>query len=83
MRILKKKSESVSQLVAPIARKTTNEIKKTQSQILRDDKVRSYDTRFIPRYSFVPQIPEGLAEPTFSESSTKILRERYLLKDEN
>lgn len=41
---------------------------------------RSYETRFVPRYKKMPQMPEGLPEPTFSESSNKILLERYLLK---
>ncbi len=44
---------------------------------------RSFETRFIPRYKKMPHIPAGLPEPTFSESSTKILQERYLLKAGN
>src|SRR5258708_16611447 len=41
---------------------------------------RSFETRFIPRYDIMPPVPKGLPEPTFSESSNKILKERYLLK---
>ncbi len=42
-----------------------------------------FETRFIPRYKKMPEMPEGLPEPTFSESSNKILKERYLLKGGN
>ncbi len=41
---------------------------------------RTFETRFVPRYEKMPSLPTGLAEPTFSESSNKILQERYLLK---
>jgi len=41
---------------------------------------RSFEERFIPRYDTIPAMPEGLPEPSFSESSNKILKERYLLK---
>ena len=44
---------------------------------------RSFETRFIPRYKKMPELLEGLPEPTFSESSNKILKERYLLKGGN
>lgn len=44
---------------------------------------RSFETRFVPRYKKIPQIPSDLPEPTFSESSNKILQERYLLKGGN
>lgn len=44
---------------------------------------RTFETRFIPRYKKMPALPAGLPEPTFSESSNKILQERYLLKGGN
>jgi ribonucleoside-diphosphate reductase alpha chain len=43
---------------------------------------RTYENRFIPRYTVMPDIPQGLAKPNFSESSVKILKERYLLKND-
>ncbi len=48
-----------------------------------DHNSRAYETRFIPRYKIMPVIPEGLSVPTFSQSSNKILKERYLLKGGN
>lgn len=44
---------------------------------------RNFETRFEPRYKEMPAMPEGLAEPSFSESANKILKERYLLKGGN
>ncbi|MCL4365609.1 adenosylcobalamin-dependent ribonucleoside-diphosphate reductase [Patescibacteria group bacterium] len=44
---------------------------------------RTFETRFVPRYKKIPSLPSGLPEPTFSESSNKILQERYLLKGGN
>lgn len=44
---------------------------------------RTFETRFTPRYKKMPEMPQGLAQPTFSESSNKILKERYLLKGGN
>ena len=44
---------------------------------------RTFETRFEPRYSKMPSMPSGLPKPTFSESSNKILKERYLLKGGN
>lgn len=44
---------------------------------------RSFETRFVPRYKTMPEFPGSLPEPTFSESSNKILIERYLLKGGN
>ncbi len=44
---------------------------------------RSFETRFIPRYKKIPPMPKDLPTPTFSESSNKILQERYLLKGGN
>jgi ribonucleoside-diphosphate reductase alpha chain len=44
---------------------------------------RSFETRFTPRYEVMPDFPEGLELPHFSESANKILKERYLLKGGN
>ncbi|MEK7617459.1 MAG: adenosylcobalamin-dependent ribonucleoside-diphosphate reductase [Patescibacteria group bacterium] len=44
---------------------------------------RSFETRFVPRYKEMPPAPKDLETPTFSESSNKILQERYLLKGGN
>ncbi len=44
---------------------------------------RTFETRFISRYKKMPSLPASLAEPSFSESSNKILKERYLLKGGN
>ena len=44
---------------------------------------RTFETRFEPRYTKMPDMPSGLPEPSFSESSNKILKERYLLKGGN
>lgn len=41
---------------------------------------RTFETRFEPRYKKMPPMSSGLPEPSFSESSNKILKERYLLK---
>ncbi|MDP3973467.1 MAG: adenosylcobalamin-dependent ribonucleoside-diphosphate reductase [Candidatus Daviesbacteria bacterium] len=41
---------------------------------------RGFEDRFIPRYKKMPPVPKDLPVPTFSESSNKILQERYLLK---
>ena len=41
---------------------------------------RTFETRFEPRYKKMPDLPEGLETPSFSESANKILKERYLLK---
>ncbi len=58
----------------------TNGVHKTNGF---DKNSRSYESRFIPRYKKMPEMPRGLPEPTFSESSNKILKERYLLKGGN
>lgn len=44
---------------------------------------RNFETRFEPRYKKMPDMPNRLAAPSFSESSNKILKERYLLKGGN
>src|SRR3989344_4318922 len=61
-------------------RKRTNGEHETDGM---DRNVRSFETRFIPRYKKIPPMPPDLPEPTFSESSNKILQERYLLKGGN
>lgn len=45
--------------------------------------IRNFETRFVPRYKTIPPISSDLPTPTFSESSNKILKERYLLKGGN
>ncbi|MBI2338668.1 adenosylcobalamin-dependent ribonucleoside-diphosphate reductase [Candidatus Daviesbacteria bacterium] len=79
----KKEVKSILQVVSvPRAnnQSKTNGEHKTSSLSLND---RTFETRFIPRYKKIPELPLGLPEPTFSESSNKILQERYLLKGEN
>ena len=44
---------------------------------------KTFETRFIPRYKKIPPFPSDLPTPSFSESSNKILKERYLLKGGN
>jgi len=61
-------------------RKRTNGEHETDGM---DRNGRSFETRFIPRYKKIPPMPPDLPEPTFSESSNKILQERYLLKGGN
>ncbi len=55
---------------------------KTNGTVKKDLGVnsRSFDTRFTLRYDKMPELPNDLEQPTFSESSNKILKERYLLK---
>ncbi|MDP3732927.1 MAG: ribonucleotide reductase N-terminal alpha domain-containing protein, partial [Candidatus Daviesbacteria bacterium] len=65
-------------------RKKTNGVQKTNGKhngLNRNN--RSFETRFIPRYKKIPLMPQDLPIPTFSESSNKILLERYLLKGGN
>jgi ribonucleoside-diphosphate reductase alpha chain len=75
-----KKHTSVALQVTPVqsVAKKSNGIK---NGVLRAE--RTFEERFIPRYEKMPEMPEGLPEPTFSESSNKILKERYLLKGGN
>lgn len=62
-------------------RKTNGHVK--NGHAILDVNSRDFETRFVPRYKKMPELPDGLPEPTFSESSNKILRERYLLKGGN
>lgn len=57
--------------------------RKTNGHGSLDTNSRSFETRFEPRYKKIPHLPQGLPEPIFSESSNKILQERYLLKGGN
>lgn len=49
----------------------------------KDINSRSFETRLSPRYDKMPLLPKNLPTPSFSESSEKILKERYLLKGGN
>lgn len=80
-----RKEKSVSQI---ITMPRVNGINKINSKahgkgIDLDSNSRTFETRFIPRYDKIPELPDGLPTPTFSESSNKILKERYLLKGGN
>lgn len=74
-----KKQKSVSQIVHV---QRVKENKKTNRKAHTLD-ARTFENRFISRYKKMPEIPQGLPEPTFSQSSNKILQERYLLKGGN
>ena len=80
---MKKTTKPTLQLVsAPKVRR----VKKTNGEVKangQDINSRTFETRFIPRYKKMPNLPQGLPEPEFSESSNKILKERYLLKGGN
>ena len=87
---MKKKNQPISQIVSMPklnGKKRTNGEYKTNGlpagRQVHDQNSRSFESRFIPRYKKMPQFPQGLVEPTFSESSNKILIERYLLKGGN
>src|SRR2546427_376595 len=77
-----KKSESVSQIVsAPVnGKKLTNG---HANGLILGKNSKTFETRFEPRYSEMPPVPNDLPQPIFSESSNKILKERYLLKGGN
>lgn len=62
------------------ARKRTNGEQKINGH---DRNSRTFETRFLPRYTKMPALPKDLPQPIFSESSNKILQERYLLKGGN
>ncbi len=59
------------------------EAKKTNGKLKVESNPRTFATRFEARYKKMPEVPAGLQQPTFSESSQKILKERYLLKGGN
>ena len=64
-------------------RKTNGEHRTHDSSNKGHGRSRSFETRFIPRYKKIPETPKDLETPSFSESSNKILQERYLLKGGN
>lgn len=77
-----KNNKSVSQIVSVPRIK----IKQTNGEVKpngHDRNSRTFETRFVPRYKKMPPLPQDLEEPTFSEASNKILKERYLLKGGN
>ncbi len=77
-----KKTKAIPQVVSILRSKS----KKTNGEYAingLDTNGRSFETRFEPRYKKMPEMPSDLPEPTFSESSNKILQERYLLKGGN
>lgn len=79
-----KKNEVTLQMVTPtIASKKVNGGKKTNGATTIGINSRNFETRFVPRYDVMPDVPDDLAVPTFSEASQKILKERYLLKGGN
>ncbi len=83
-KILKQvQGDRVLQVVAPIRTKTNGKPKSNGNGLLKDISSRTFETRMIPRYDSIPELPEGLPEGTFSESAQKILKERYLLKGED
>ncbi len=83
-----KKQKDVLQIVA-LPKTAVKEKVKNNGKInghsngLLGKNTRSFETRFVPRYTQMPVVPEGLPEPSFSESSNRILKERYLLKGGN
>lgn len=81
----KTKSELILQMVTPTASsKKSNGTKKTNGNgVVIGKNSRNFETRFIPRYDTMPNAPDDLETPTFSEASQKILKERYLLKGGN
>ncbi len=80
-----KKTKPVLQVVtAPrIERKKKTNGHVNGKQASLDINSRAFETRFIPRYKKMPDLPKDLPIPSFSESSNKILKERYLLKGGN
>lgn len=77
---LKKEDKVIAMQVPPVVR--GNGLTK-HNGVASEKNSRTFETRFNPRYEKMPEIPEGLPEPSFSESAVKILKERYLLKGGN
>ncbi len=76
------KSKSVLQVLSmprTVGQRKTNGISNSNPKTLGVNS-RTFKTRFEPRYKKMPAMPVGLETPTFSESSNRILKERYLLK---
>lgn len=64
-------------------KKTNGEHKANGKANGLDKNSRDFETRFIPRYKKMSPLPKDLPTLSFSESSNKILKERYLLKGGN
>lgn len=82
----KNQNQITFQMVTPSVSTKTNGVKKTNGKsngVVYGPNSRTFETRFIPRYDKIPDLPNDLETPTFSESSQKILKERYLLKGGN
>ena len=77
------KNKSVSQLVSMPKVGGSKKIKGYVKSNGLGINSRDFQSRFEPRYKKMPTIPDNLETPTFSESSNKILAERYLVKDAN
>lgn len=77
-----KKPKAVAlQVSTPVViKKKTNGITNGLHKALNS---RTFETRFQANYQKMPDLPNDLEQPTFSESSNKILKERYLLKGGN
>ncbi len=75
-----KQEKPVLQVITPAVSGKAKTNGKTKSVGINS---RTFETRFEPRYAKMPEMPEGLPQPSFSESSYKILKERYLLKGGN
>ncbi len=73
-----KKTDRTLQVVTPIRDKQSGRTK--SNGVVKSINSRDFETRMIPRYDSIPQLPKDIPEATFSESAQKILRERYLLK---
>src|SRR3989344_7774631 len=78
---MKKKEKTVYQMIStPI---TNGALKHTNGKANGLTNTLTFETRFEPRYKKMVSMPSDLPEPSFSESSNKILKERYLLKGGN
>lgn len=75
-----KKTSSVNQQITPSRPKTNGALRKPTEAHTKDYNSRTFETRMLPRYEVMPQMPAGLPEAHFSGSAEKILKERYLLK---
>src|SRR3989344_6933904 len=81
-----KKQKSILQVITAPRMNTKSAIGHLNGQLKptgKDVNSRKFEDRFVPRYKKMPELPTGLPEPSFSESSNKILIERYLLKGGN
>lgn len=81
MKKKKTKNRSVSQLV--VVPRVYGKRKPNGKSNGHDQNARTFETRFMPRYKKMPPLPKDLPKPQFSQSSNKILQERYLLKGGN